>query len=40
MGGVFLIDPRGRINKVYDKVEASRHSAEIIEDMKRVAGKV
>ncbi len=36
----FLIDPQGRINKVYDKVETSRHSREIIEDMKRVTGKV
>ena len=36
----FLIDPQGRINRVYDKVETSRHSREIIEDMKRVAGKV
>lgn len=36
----FLIDPQGRISKVYDKVETSRHSKEIIEDMKRVAGKV
>lgn len=36
----FLIDPQGRINKVYDKVETSRHSREIIEDMKRLAGRV
>jgi len=36
----FLIDPQGRINKVYDKVETSRHSREIIEDMKRVSSKV
>jgi peroxiredoxin Q/BCP len=36
----FLIDPQGRINKVYDKVETSRHSREIIEDIKRVTGKV
>ncbi len=36
----FLIDPQGRIDKVYDKVETSRHSREIIEDMKRVTGKV
>lgn len=36
----FLIDPQGRIHKVYDKVETSQHSKEIIEDMKRVAGKV
>jgi peroxiredoxin Q/BCP len=36
----FLIDPQGKISKVYDKVETSRHSKEIIEDMKRVSGKV
>ena len=36
----FLIDPQGRISKVYDKVETSRHSKEIIEDMKRVSGGV
>ncbi len=35
----FLIDPQGRISKVYDKVETSRHSREIIEDLKRLAGK-
>ena len=36
----FLIDPQGKINKVYDKVDTSRHSTEIIEDLKRVTGKV
>ncbi len=35
----FLIDPQGKINKVYDKVDTSRHSTEIIEDLKRVTGK-
>lgn len=35
----FLIDPQGRISKVYDKVETSRHSREIIEDLKRMDGK-
>ena len=35
----FLIDPQGKINKVYDKVETSRHSKEIIEDLKRLTGK-
>lgn len=30
----FLIDPQGRIAKVYEKVETSRHSTEIIEDLK------
>src|SRR5512139_1245905 len=32
----FLIDPQGRISKVYDKVETSRHSREIIDDLKRM----
>jgi peroxiredoxin Q/BCP len=35
----FLIDPQGKISKVYDKVETSRHSKEIIDDMKRVTAK-
>lgn len=30
----FLITPQGNISKVYDKVETSRHSREIIEDLK------
>jgi thioredoxin-dependent peroxiredoxin len=30
----FLINPQGRISKVYDSVETSRHSKEIIEDLK------
>lgn len=30
----FLINPQGNISKIYDKVETSRHSAEIIEDLK------
>lgn len=30
----FLISPQGKISKVYDKVETSRHSKEIIEDLK------
>lgn len=30
----FLINPQGKISKVYDKVETSRHSKEIIEDLK------
>lgn len=33
----FLIDPAGRIAKVYLSVEASRHSTEIIADLKRLA---
>jgi thioredoxin-dependent peroxiredoxin len=31
----FLIDPQGKIAKVYDKVETSRHSKEIIDDLKQ-----
>lgn len=30
----FLIDPQGKINKVYLSVETSRHSKDIIADMK------
>ncbi len=30
----FLINPQGIISKVYDSVETSRHSREIIEDLK------
>jgi peroxiredoxin Q/BCP len=33
----FLIDPQGRINKVYTNVETSRHSKEIIADLKMLA---
>jgi len=33
----FLIDPHGKISKVYDKVETSRHSREIIEDLTRLS---
>lgn len=32
----FLIDPRGNVSKVYDKVETSRHSQEIIEDLNKL----
>lgn len=35
----FLIDPRGRLAKAYLKVDTSRHSAEIIADLKRLTGK-
>ncbi len=35
----FLIDPQGRIAKVYQKVETSRHSKEIIEDLKQLTEK-
>ncbi len=30
----FLISPQGKISKVYEKVETSRHSGEIIVDLK------
>ena len=30
----FLIDPQGKVKKIYDKVETSRHSQEIIDDLK------
>jgi peroxiredoxin Q/BCP len=32
----FLIDPQGNVNKVYLSVETSRHSKEIIDDLKKV----
>ena len=32
----FLIDPKGNISKIYDKVKTSRHSTEIIADLKRL----
>jgi peroxiredoxin Q/BCP len=32
----FLIDPQGKINKVYLSVETSRHSKQIIEDLKKI----
>lgn len=32
----FLIDPQGRIAKVYEKVETSRHSTEIIGDLNKL----
>ncbi|MEO7622486.1 MAG: peroxiredoxin [Gallionella sp.] len=32
----FLIDPKGNISKVYLSVETSRHSKEIIEDLKKL----
>lgn len=30
----FLIDPQGKLNKIYLSVETSRHSKEIIDDLK------
>lgn len=35
----FLIDPQGRIARTYLKVDTSRHSAEIIADLKQLTGK-
>jgi len=35
----FLINPHGLVQKVYDKVETSRHSKEIIEDLKLLVAK-
>ncbi|MBU0688718.1 MAG: peroxiredoxin [Gammaproteobacteria bacterium] len=35
----FLIDPQGRVAKVYLKVETSRHSTEVIEDLKAMIAK-
>jgi peroxiredoxin Q/BCP len=32
----FLIDPQGNVNKVYLSVETSRHSKQIIDDLKQV----
>jgi thioredoxin-dependent peroxiredoxin len=32
----FLIDPAGKVAKVYTSVETSRHSVEVIEDLKRM----
>jgi peroxiredoxin Q/BCP len=29
----FLIDPQGKVRKVYDQVETSKHSREVIEDL-------
>lgn len=33
----FLIDPAGKVAKVYTSVETSRHSAEVIADLKRLS---
>ena len=34
----FLINPQGKVSKVYNKVETSKHSKEIIDDLKQLAG--
>lgn len=33
----FLVDPAGKVAKVYTSVDTSRHSAEVIEDLKRLS---
>lgn len=33
----FLIDPAGNVAKVYTSVQTSRHSVEVIEDLKRLS---
>jgi peroxiredoxin Q/BCP len=33
----FLVDPAGKVAKVYTSVETSRHSVEVIEDLKRLS---
>ncbi len=33
-----LIDPRGRIAKVYEKVKPAEHAAEVLEDLKKLVG--
>ena len=33
----FLVDPAGKVAKIYTKVETTRHSAEVIEDLKRLS---
>ncbi len=35
----FLVDPQGRIARVYDSVDPARHSAEVIADLKQLAGR-
>jgi peroxiredoxin Q/BCP len=35
----FLLDPAGKVAKVYTSVETSRHSAEVIEDLKRMLNR-
>jgi peroxiredoxin Q/BCP len=34
----FLIDPKGRIAKIYEKVKPAEHAAEVLEDLKELAG--
>lgn len=35
----FLVDPQGRIAKAYLKVDTSRHSVEIVDDLKQLSKK-
>ncbi len=35
----FLIDPQGKVARVYVKVETSKHSQEVIEDLKQLIEK-
>lgn len=35
----FLIDPQGRVARIYTKVETSKHSTEIIKDLKELIEK-
>lgn len=35
----FLIDPEGRVAKTYLQVETSRHSKEIVNDLRQLAGR-
>jgi peroxiredoxin Q/BCP len=34
----FLLDAEGRVHKVYPKVSPSKHAAEVLEDLKDLAG--
>jgi peroxiredoxin len=33
-----LIDPEGNIAKIYEKVKPAEHAAELLGDLKRLAG--
>lgn len=35
----FLISPEGKVAKIYTSVDTSRHSAEVIEDLRKLARK-
>ncbi|HER43063.1 MAG TPA: thioredoxin-dependent thiol peroxidase [Candidatus Eisenbacteria bacterium] len=34
----FLIDPQGKIAKVYEKVKPAEHAAEVLRDLKKITG--